>query len=44
MEQPRKTVTKLTPIKNGRGEITGWLRVFWSESMQVWVSIPGSEL
>lgn len=31
---------KLVPIKNGRGEIKGHIRMYYSESLKRYVSIP----
>jgi hypothetical protein len=32
--------SKMAPIKTGAGEITGYIEVFWCDSMQRWVTIP----
>lgn len=34
------TTTKQAPIKNGRGEITGFITLHWSRTLGRWVSIP----
>jgi hypothetical protein len=36
-----KMKSKMAPIKTGAGEVTGYIEVFWCESMQRWVTIPG---
>jgi hypothetical protein len=35
--------SKLTPIRNGRGEVTGHIRLYWSPGLGRYVSIPGYE-
>ena len=35
-----QTSTKRAPIKNGRGEITGHITLYWSPTLGRWVSIP----
>lgn len=35
-----KTPSKWTPIKNGRGVVTGYIEMFWSKGCG-WVTIPG---
>jgi hypothetical protein len=32
---------KWAAIRNGRGQITGWIELFWSPALNQWVSIPG---
>jgi hypothetical protein len=33
--------SKLAAIRNGRGEITGHIRLYWSPALKTYVSIPG---
>lgn len=35
--------SKVLPIKNGRGEVKGYIRLYWSETLKTHVSIPGAE-
>lgn len=41
---PNPPASKLAPIRNGRGEVTGHIRLYWSPNLQQYVSIPGSEI
>ncbi len=36
-----KTTTRWAAIRNGRGEVKGWIEVFWSAGLSAWVTIPG---
>ena len=40
MKKKEKETTKMVPIKNGRGEIRGYVKMYWSESLQRYVTIP----
>jgi hypothetical protein len=31
---------KMVAIKNGRGEIKGHIKLYWSTTLRKWVSIP----
>jgi hypothetical protein len=33
--------SKLAAIRNGRGEVTGHIRLYWAPNLQQYVSIPG---
>jgi len=35
--------SKLATIRNGRGEVTGHIRLYWAVNLQQYVSIPGYE-
>lgn len=35
---------RMIDIKNGRGEITGKIELFWSPALKQWVSIPGGKI
>lgn len=34
--------SKVAAIRNGRGEVTGYLRLYWAPTLQSYVSIPGT--
>ncbi len=36
-----KASTRWAAIRNGRGEVKGWIEVFWSAGLSAWVTIPG---
>jgi hypothetical protein len=33
-------VSRLVAIRNGRGQITGYIRLYWAPTIEKWVSIP----
>jgi len=37
----RPEPSKLCAIRNGRGEVTGHIQLFWSPELGAYVSIPG---
>jgi hypothetical protein len=34
--------SKLAAIRNGQGEVSGRIRIYWAANLQQYVSIPGS--
>jgi len=42
MSNKQKQKIKLIPIKNGKGEIKGFLKGYWSQALKSYVTIPGA--
>jgi hypothetical protein len=41
MTQPQNPEpSKLSPIGNGRGEVTGYIRLYWAPALNRYVTIP----
>lgn len=41
MKIAKPAPSKLAAIRNGRGEVTGHIRLYWSPALKTYVSIPG---
>jgi hypothetical protein len=42
-ENQSSAPTRLVPIKNGRGEVKGYIQMFWSRAANGYVSVPSSD-